>query len=121
MHGHVHNGKYFLYAEAAINEYIRDNELAAVFDPGSSAAVYHVRKVTVRYDGVAGFDDVLDVVARVARIGTTSLTFVVTMSHSGNGPMVAEAEVVWVCVHSATRKPTPIPETTRRSLATVDS
>ena len=120
MHGHAHNGKYFSYVESAINEYIRLNDLAGVFDPGSNAVVYHVKKVEIRYDGAAGFDDVLDVVARVGRIGTSSLTFAATVRHANDGPLVAEAEVVWVCVQSDTGKPMPIPESTRKSLTAGD-
>lgn len=120
MHGHVHNGQYFSYAESAVNEYIRCHDLAKLFDPGSSAVVYHVRKVEIRYDGAAGFDDVLDVVARLARIGTSSLTFTATARQAESGAAVVEAEIVWVCVDGATGKPVPIPEPTRQALAAAD-
>ena len=118
MHGHVHNGKYFSYVESAINEYIRLHELSTAFDPATNGIVYHVKKVEIRYDGAAGFDDVLDIIARVAGIGTTSLTFAATVRHSGDGRLVAAAEVVWVCVDGATSRPVPIPEPTRRLFAT---
>jgi acyl-CoA thioester hydrolase len=120
MHRHVHNGRYFSYAESAINEFIRLNDLSTMFDATHNDVAYYVKKVEIRYDGTAGFDDVLDVIARVARIGSTSLTFVARVSHSDGGSLIAEAEVVWVCVDSATGTPVPIPEPTRQALAAVD-
>jgi acyl-CoA thioester hydrolase len=120
MHGHVHNGRYFTYVESAINEFIRLNALSAVFHPGGNDLVYHVKKVEIRYDGTAGFDDVLDVAARVARIGVSSLTFTAEVSHSDGGRLVAEAEVVWVCVDSATGEPAPVPEPVRQALTAMD-
>ena len=120
MHGHVHNGKYFSYVESAINEYIRRNELSTVFDPGGNGVAYHVKKVEISWAGAAGFDDVLDVAARVAGLGTTSLTFAASVRHSGDGRPVAAAEVVWVCVDGTTGRPVPIPEPTRLALAPGD-
>ncbi|MEU5692298.1 thioesterase family protein [Actinosynnema sp. NPDC020468] len=110
MHGNVHNGRYVAYVEDAINEFLRDNGLAEKFDPRSSDLAYHVRKVEVLYHSPIGFEDVVDVTARVGRIGRASLTFEAEVRTVGAIEPAVQATVVWVCVDPATRRSTPVPE-----------
>jgi acyl-CoA thioester hydrolase len=117
MHGHVHNGVYFSYVENAINEFLRESGLLRFFHPASSAHVYHVRKVEVVYNRPIGFDEIVDVSARVGRIGNTSLTFSGRIERDGETEPSVAAEVVWVCVDAATGTTAPIPEDTRAALA----
>lgn len=118
MHGHVHNGVYCAYAETAINEFLREAGLSDRFDPRADAhgVVYHVKKIELCYEGSAGFDDVLDLAAGVARIGTSSLTFSVVMTRAEDRAPVARVEVVWVCVEKETGRPRPVPAATREAL-----
>src|SRR2546430_12037664 len=102
MHGHVHNGMYFSYVETAINEYLRESGLSPLFEPGSGDHVYHVRKVEVIYNRPVGFDDLVEVTANVARIGTTSLTWAGRIDRDGEREPSVTAEVVWVCVDPGT-------------------
>lgn len=122
MHGHVHNGRYVAYAEDAINAFLREHRLADRFAPQSSKFVYHVKKVQVVYNRALGFDDLVEVTARVAGVGRTSLTFEVEVhpADSGDEPAV-QVEVVWVCVDPVAQRAAPVPEETVAALAVVST
>jgi acyl-CoA thioester hydrolase len=117
MHGRVHNGRYFAYVETAINEHLRQRGLSPFFQPDSTDHVYHVKKIEVVYDRPIRFDDVVDVLAGVARIGTTSLSFTGRVVRVGESEPAVVAEVVWVCVDRASGSAMPIPQATRSALA----
>ncbi len=119
MHGHVHNGVYFSYVETAINEFLRTSDLSGRFDPKANDHAYHVKKVEVVYHRPAGLDDILDVDARVARIGTSSIGFSARATRTEDSVVVAEAEVVWVCVESGSGRTIPVPQETRAALTAV--
>ncbi|MDA2812355.1 thioesterase family protein [Nocardiopsis sp. RSe5-2] len=118
MHGNMHNGRYVAYAEDAVNEFLREAGLSALFDPASSRAAYHVKKVEVVYERPLRFGDPAEIAAHVARIGRTSLTFAVVARNeeAPEGAAAARAEVVWVCVDPNTRRPVPVPEPTAAAL-----
>ncbi|RCV49209.1 acyl-CoA thioesterase [Marinitenerispora sediminis] len=119
MHGNVHNARHVAYAEDAVTDLLRAAGLSDRFDPRSRTAVYHVKKVEVVFHRPLGFGDLIDVTARPARIGRTSLTFDVTArpaEHPDTSPAV-RTQVVWVCVDPATRRTIPVPEETRTALA----
>lgn len=118
MHGNMHNGRYVAYAEDAVNEFLRAAGLSALFDPSSSRAAYHVKKVEVVYERPLRFGDPAEIAAHVARIGRTSLTFAVLARNedAAGGGAAARAEVVWVCVDPHTRRPVPVPEPTAAAL-----
>ena len=73
----VFNGNYLNYIDVAIAEYWRAIGLAY---PHGYVDRYandvYPRKATVEYLGSAGYDDVLDVLVRVAKPGRTSMAFV---------------------------------------------
>ena len=118
MHGNMHNGRYVAYAEDAVNEFLREAGLSALFDPSSARAAYHVKKVEVVYERPLRFGDPAEITAHVARIGRTSLTFAVVARNeeAPEGAAAARAEVVWVCVDPDTRRPVPVPEPTAAAL-----
>jgi acyl-CoA thioester hydrolase len=111
--GIVFNGHYLNYFDVAVTEYWRaiDCEYPAWFE--RHAVDTFVVKATLEYHAPATFDDVLDVLVRVARIGRTSLTVRVEV-HRGVDHLVT-GELVYV-VASAERKPTPVPEAFRRAI-----
>lgn len=117
MHGNVHNGRYVAYVEDAINEFIRENGLAAQFDPASAGPAYHVKKVELVYQSPVGFEDVVDITARVDRVGRTSITFAAEVRPVGADAPAVEATVVWVCVDPATRRAEPVPEHVHAALS----
>jgi 3-oxoadipate enol-lactonase len=68
-----------------------------------------VRKAVVEYRAAAFPNDVLRVEMAVAHRGTTSWTIRHTANRVADGELVAEADIVFVCL-DRTGRPTPLPE-----------
>lgn len=112
----VFNGHYLTYIDTAIAEYWRAIGLAY---PDSYVDRYgadvYLRKATVDYLGSAHYDDELSVLCRVAGLGRTSMTMRFEIwrdQHAAAAPLVT-ADLVYVNVDAATKKPQPIPEEVR--------
>ncbi|HYD58559.1 MAG TPA: thioesterase family protein [Burkholderiales bacterium] len=114
----VFNGHYLTYIDTAIAEYWRDIGLPY---PHGYVDRYgndiFLRKATVEYLGSARYDDVLAVLARVARLGKTSMTFAFEIHRedpvpAAAGPLVT-AELVYVNADPATMKAVSLPADVR--------
>jgi acyl-CoA thioester hydrolase len=112
--GIVFNGHYLTYFDVAITEYWR-----AIGYPYPDALLRHgcdtfVKRATLDYHAPAGYDDWLDVGVRVARIGRSSMRFVLEIHR---GPLLLiEGEIVYVNANAATRRPTPVPDFLREAI-----
>ena len=112
--GIVFNGHYLLYFDVGITEYWR-----AIGCPYPDAFLSHgsdmfVKKATVEYHGPAGYDDLLDVCVRVARIGRSSIQFLLEI-HRGDEPLIG-GEIVYVNADPTTRRAAPVPEFLRQAV-----
>ena len=104
--GIVFNGHYLLYFDIGITEYWR-----AIGYPYPDALLAEgsdmfVKKASLEYHGPAHYDDLLDVLVRVARIGRTSLQFLLEI-HRGETHLI-EGEIIYVNADPSTRKPAPV-------------
>jgi acyl-CoA thioester hydrolase len=104
--GVVFNGNYLLYADVCVTEYWRAAGMKYPEDFEPLGADLYVRKATVEYRAAAEYDDELDVCGRIARIGGSSLQFVVEMFRrtDTSAPLVT-CELVYVYVDAETKKP----------------
>ena len=111
--GIVFNGNYFLYFDVAITEYWRalgiDYPDGFVKDFG--ADVYAV-KATAEYHGSAEFDDFLDIHGRTARLGRSSMQFLLEIWR-GDTHLVS-GELIYVNADPASKKSVPMPEALRQ-------
>ena len=118
--GIVFNAHYLTYFDVGITEYWRaigcpypDALLAAGSD-------MFVKKAALEYHGPAQYDDMLDVLVRVARIGRSSLQFLIEIhrvdSHRGEVHLI-DGEIVYVNADPATRKSAPVPDFLRAAIA----
>jgi acyl-CoA thioester hydrolase len=64
------------------------------------------------------FDQELDVGARVARIGNTSLAFELAIYLKNGSDALVTGEIVWVYTDQQTHRPVPIPKSIRDLIAT---
>jgi acyl-CoA thioester hydrolase len=116
--GVVYYGRYFPYFDLARTEYLR--RVGPVDAPGCE---FVLRAQTVEYHAPARFDDLLEVFVRIARIGTSSLTWELA-AYKLNGDvdtLMTTATQTQVLIDRAGREPRPIPEAFRDSISTVDS
>jgi YbgC/YbaW family acyl-CoA thioester hydrolase len=113
----VFNGNYLNYIDVAIAEYWRAIGLPY---PHGYVDRYgndvYLRKATVEYLGSARYDDVIDVLVRVSKLGRTSMTFCFEIwrrepEHS-DGPLIT-AELVYVNADPSTMRAVPLPSTVR--------
>jgi len=113
--GIVFNGHYLLYFDIGIIEYWR-----AIGYPYPDALLAQgsdmfVRKATLEYHGPAHYDEVLEVLVRVARIGRTSVQFRLEI-HRGEAQLVS-GEIIYVNADPATRQPAPVAGFLREAIA----
>ena len=103
----VFNGHYLTYFDVAITEYWR--EIGAPYPAITErwGSDLFVVKATIEYHGSAQYDQMLDIGVRVARIGTSSMQFVLGI-FAGDTHLIS-GEVVYVNADPATRKSVPVP------------
>jgi YbgC/YbaW family acyl-CoA thioester hydrolase len=113
----VFNGHYLTYIDTAIAEYWREIGLPY---PHGYVERYgndvYLRKATVEYLGSARYDDELTVYCRVAKLGSSSMSFVFEIhkedAAAPASPLVT-AELVYVNADPKTMRPAPLPEEVR--------
>ena len=113
----VFNGNYLNYIDVAIAEYWR-----AVGLPYPHGYVdryandVYLRKATVDYLGSARYDDMLDILVRVARLGRTSMIFAFEIWRTEPEPSpkpLVTAELVYVNADPESMSPAPLPAEAR--------
>jgi acyl-CoA thioester hydrolase len=112
--GIVFNGHYLTYFDVGITEYWRAIGYPypdALLEQGSDTFAV---KATVEYKAPARYDDLLDVLVRVSRIGRTSLQFALEI-HRGESQLIS-GELVYVNAEAVTRKPAPVPAFLREAI-----
>ncbi len=109
----VFNGNYLNYIDVAVAEYWR--AIGLPYPHGyvdRFANDVYLRKAAVDYLGSARYDDELDVLVRVAKLGRTSMTFCFEIWHAGPAPSakpLITAELVYVNADPASMTPAALP------------
>jgi len=114
----VFNPNYLMYFDVAAGEYWR--ELGFVYPEGLAKLGLDTFVVSAKIDfhRSARYDDVIDVLARTARIGRTSLRMLLEV-HRGDEHLIS-GELVYVFADPATQKPLPIPDSLRATVASYE-
>ncbi len=113
--GIVFNAHYLTYFDVGITEYWRAIGFPypdALLEQGSDTFAV---KATIEYNAPARYDDLLEVLVRVGRIGRTSLQFLLEI-HRGEAQLIS-GELIYVNADAGTRKPVPIPAFLRAAIA----
>jgi YbgC/YbaW family acyl-CoA thioester hydrolase len=110
----VFNGHYLTYIDTAIADYWRAIDLpypeGYVERYGSDI---FLRKATVEYLGSAHYDDQLEVLCRVSRLGRSSMTFLFEIRRGG-ADLLVTAELVYVNAEPGAKKAAALPDEVRR-------
>ena len=109
--GVVYYGRYLPYFDHARTEYHRH-----LGSRGSEIAEFVMRASTVEYHAPARFDDLLEVFARISRLGTTSVTYDLCAVRLPDDALMVTATQTVVLVDLATRRPMPIPDAAREPI-----
>lgn len=116
--GVVFNAHYLTYFDTTVTEYFRALGYDQFADARHSGVDFHVVKSTIEYKAPILFDQELDVAARVARIGNSSLVFELGIFPKGGSDVLATGEIVWVNTDQTTHRPVPIAGAVRDLIAT---
>jgi acyl-CoA thioester hydrolase len=116
--GIVYYGRYLPYFDLARVEYER---YLGLLDLEVGEEEFVMRASTVLYEAPARFDDLLEVFVRTRRIGRTSLTNEYCAFRVDDEVLMCGAEQTLVLVSVADRRPTPVPEEYRRTIAAFEA
>lgn len=112
--GVVYYGRYMPYFDLARVEYHRHLGRIPL-----GRVDFAMRALVVEYHAGARFDDLLEVFVRVARVGTTSITYdhaVYRVDDGGDGTLMATAASTLVCIALDERTPVPVPDAFRERI-----
>lgn len=113
----VFNAHYLLYCDVCITEYWRATGLHYPDDFVIQGSDLFVRKSTVEYFSAAFYDDELEVCGRIARLGTSSMGFVVEIYRRRQYEAVlVTAELIYVYADPGSRQAQPIPAAMRERI-----
>jgi acyl-CoA thioester hydrolase len=115
--GVVFNANYLMYFDTTITEYFRALGYDQPADAKKTGVDFHVVKSLIEYKAPVRFDEEIDVGARVARIGNSSLSFELAIFLKGGTDALVTGEIVWVYTNQETHRPVPIPAWIRDLIA----
>jgi acyl-CoA thioester hydrolase len=118
--GVVFNAHYLTYFDTTISEYFRALGYDQYADAKQSGVDFHVVKSVIEYKAPVRFDWELDVGARVARIGNSSMTFELAIFLKDESDALVTGEIVWVNTDQNTHRPVPISKEIRDLIATCE-
>jgi len=118
----VFNAHYLLYCDVCVTEYWRAVEVRYPDDFTAQGSDLFVRKSTVEYFSAAYYDDELEVCGRIARIGSSSMRFVVEIYRRRQYEAVlVTAELIYVHADPGSRTARPIPDAMRARIRTFET
>ena len=112
--GVVYFARYPVYVDVALTELWRER-IGPYNDMVEAGSDMVVAEMNLRYLGSAAFDDDLDIVVTVARLGETSLTLEWRIERDGD--TLVTGTVRQVCIDPATKRKKPLPPDVRAGLA----
>lgn len=116
--GVVFNAHYLTFYDTTITEYFRALGYDQYADAKQTGMDFHVVKSVVEYKAPIRFDAEIEVGARVARIGSSSMTFELAIFLKDSADLMATGEVIWVNTDQSTHRPAPITAEVRNLIAT---
>jgi acyl-CoA thioester hydrolase len=116
--GVVFNAHYLTWFDTTITEYFRALGYDQYADAKNTGMDFHVVKSVIEYQAPILFDWEIEVAARVARIGNSSLVFELAIFPKNGDDALVTGEIVWVYTDQRTHRPVAIPASIRDLIAT---
>ena len=116
LQGIVFNGNYMTYYDVAWTEYFRAMGMLwqDLIEMGADTVL---ARTTIEFKSPARFDEVLEVCARVSKIGNTSLVFDFEIYPEGEQRLIGLASSLYVCVDPKTLRPVSVPDLLRSRIS----
>lgn len=116
LQGHVFFGHYLTYFDEALTGYMHAigctyKDLLEV-----GADLYYIH-TECDFKSEAFFEEILDVHARIGKIGNSSITFEFAAIKARNDELVATGNIIAVTVDAKMKKPVRVPEEMRAAVA----
>lgn len=118
MQGIVFNGHYLTYFDVAFTEYWRASGLPSATEQAAQGKELFARKSTVEYLAPARFDEELDIGVRCARIGRSSLQFLIEIFRDEQH--LISGEIVYVYADTTQRKGVSVPHAWREIISSLE-
>jgi len=112
--GALHHSRYWVYFEMGRTELLRQQG-AAYRDLEKAGVFFVVAKCAARFHARIGYDDVLVLTTRVARMGRARIDHAYELKRKSDGVLLATGETTLACVDREGRI-IPVPE----SIGTID-
>lgn len=116
VYGHVNNVEYYSYFDTVVNQYMMER---GGLDYLNGETVGFVVETRCSYKRPIAFPDVVEAGIRVARIGTSSVTYEVGLFRKGQPEICAFGHFVHVYVDRETNKSAPIPDKARAAMEAI--
>lgn len=104
---------YLTWAEMALSEYCRHAGFRLYRLAELNLFDTVTAKATIEYKAPARLDDLVEVYARAAQVGNSSITFTYQMYRQGEALLLAQAEVVYVSYDNKAQRPRRVPREVR--------
>ena len=113
VYGHVNNVVYYSYFDTVINRFlIAEGGL----DIERGAVIGVVVASSCRYHSGLAFPQAIDAGMRVAKLGSSSVAWEVSLFTGGADVAAADGQFVHVFVDRETRRPQPVPAAIREAI-----
>jgi len=116
VYGHVNNAVYYFYFDTLVNEFLITKGL---LDIETSQTIGLVVKTNCDYFAPISFPDKVNAALRVARIGTSSVTYEVGLFRNDDTRAAAQGQFTHVYVDRQTRTPVAISDAMKAGLTTL--
>jgi acyl-CoA thioester hydrolase len=110
----VFNGHYLTYFDVAFTEYWRALGLPGALAQQKTGFEMFARKSMIEYHAPAGFDDELEIGVRCARLGRSSVQFLLEIFRGED--WLISGELVYVYADTTIRKGAPLPDAWRDTI-----
>ncbi|WP_017931894.1 acyl-CoA thioesterase [Robiginitomaculum antarcticum] len=113
VYGHINNSVYYFYFDTVVNKWLIDNDHLEI---GNSNIIGLVVETSCSYFAPMSFPD--DVIAglRVAKLGTSSVTYDIGLFRDGETQASAQGHFTHVYVNEKSRRPSPLSDIFREYL-----
>ena len=116
--GIMHFSAFFTYMEETEHDFLREQGLSVVLEHEGATLSWPRVSANCDFSGALHFEDVFDVVLKVTRLGTKSVTYEFSFEHDAG--VIGQGQIVAVCCRIASgQKPesVPIPDRIRQALS----